>query len=44
MGNASPCDVRRCAQGLLALLLVAGQVKATGPDEASLQYYPTVGG
>jgi hypothetical protein len=42
MRNASRCDVRWCAQGVLALLLVAGQVRAAGPDEASLQYYPTV--
>ena len=42
MRNASRRDVLRCAQGLLLLLLVSGQVRAAGPDEASLQYYPTV--
>lgn len=42
MRNASRRGVLRCAQGLLLLLLVSGQVRAAGPDEASLQYYPTV--
>ena len=42
MRNASRRDMLRCAQGLLLLLLVSGQVRAAGPDEASLQYYPTV--
>lgn len=42
MTNVPRCDVRRYLPGVLAALLVAGQVEAAGPDEASLRYYPTV--
>ncbi|QLQ27758.1 MAG: hypothetical protein HZT39_05270 [Pseudoxanthomonas sp.] len=42
MANVLRRDVRRYVPGVLVALLVAGQVEAAGPDEASLRYYPTV--